>query len=41
MLALDRPDAGLIFFEWVDVNHPVEDYGMEGSSGGIAGFLGW
>jgi len=40
VLALDRPDAGLIFFERVDVHHPVEDYGMEGSTRGIAGFLG-
>jgi len=23
VLALDRPDAGLIFFEWIDVHHPI------------------
>jgi hypothetical protein len=40
VLALDGPDAGLIFFEGVDVDHPVEDYGMESSAGGVAGFLG-
>ena len=39
VLAFDRPDAGLIFFERVDVHHPVEDYGMESSTRGIAGFL--
>src|ERR1700674_4187650 len=39
VLAADRPDSGLIFFERVDVNHPVEYHGMEGSTGGIAGFL--
>jgi hypothetical protein len=39
VLALDRPDIRLIFFEWIDVHHPVEDYRMEGSAGGIASFL--
>jgi hypothetical protein len=36
MLAVDRPDACLIFFERIDVHHPVEDYGMEDSTRGVA-----
>ena len=40
VLTADRPDARLIFFEWVDVHHPVENYGMKSSPRGIAGFLG-
>ena len=39
VLALDGPDVGLIFFERVDVNHPVEDYGKEDSTRGVARFL--
>jgi hypothetical protein len=39
MLALDGPDAGLIFFERVELHHPVEDYGMESSTRGVTGLL--
>ena len=39
VLALNRKNIRLVFFERVDVHHPVEDYGMEGSARGVAGFL--
>ena len=39
VLTLDGPDARLISFEGVDVDHPVEDHGIELSSGCIAGLL--
>ena len=29
----------MIFFEGIDVHHPIEDHGMEGSTGGVARFL--
>jgi len=39
MLALDRPDARLIFLEGIQMHHPVEDHGKEPATGCIAGFL--
>src|SRR5579872_3598922 len=40
VLAVHRPDICLIFFERVEVNHPVEDDGMKCSSGRVARILG-
>ena len=39
VLALDRPDACLIFFERIDVDHPVEDDGAKSSAGRVASLL--
>lgn len=39
VLAIDRPDAGLIFLEWIDVHHPIENYREERATSGVAGFL--
>jgi hypothetical protein len=34
VLPFDRPDFRFVFLQWIDVDHPVEDYGMELSAGG-------
>jgi len=40
MAAVDGPDFGFVFFERVDVDHPVEDDGMELAAVGVAVFFG-
>ena len=39
VLTFNRPDVRLIFFERVDMHHPVKDYRAERSSGCITRFL--
>jgi len=39
VLTFHGPDAGLIFLERINVDHPVEDDGMEGSARSVAALL--
>src|SRR5450432_2793714 len=38
VLSVHGPDAGLIFFEGIEMHHPVEDYGVESSAGSVTRF---
>ena len=40
VLPVDGPDAGLIFFERIEVDHPVKNDWVKSSAGRGAGFFG-